>query len=230
MTPVFRLPIYRGQYRVVRYCARFTISHIQYNPPVIVDGAMVLSRRSLIGALGVLLPTGCLQSSTDLRGGNSDDGSSTEEPTTDEDSSEQVPDRCEIGTRSEWGQGDPVEATVTATGDDSQSDCVASATDLALEETLKRSDVALYSSPPQWIQSYSRDVDGEPIVELSVRAERQSEYTGDGSVTVCPPESYSFDDLLSSVPSRVTIDGDESGSDTGCSFRVRLKQTKQQLD
>lgn len=193
-----------------------------------------MPRRSLVGAIGALLSTGCLDASPDSGSTGPGDGDGTDDSAPDE-SGESVPERCDVRPRSGWGRGDTAEATVT-TGDGTRSQCVSRATDLALEETLRRSDVARYSSPPQWIQSYSTDLDGEQIVELLVRAEKSSDYTGDGSSAVCPPESYSFDELIGVVPEEVVVErqgatsAENSESNRTCTLRVRLKQVRQQLD
>lgn len=194
-----------------------------------------MPRRSLVGAIGALLSTGCLDTSADAGSTGPGGGDGTDDSAPDESGGESVPERCDVRPRSGWGRGDTAEATLT-TGDGTRSQCVSRATDLALEETLRRSDVGRYSSPPQWIQSYSTDLDGDQIVELLVRAEKSSDSTGDGSFVVCPPESYSFDELIGVVPEEVVVEqqgatsAERSDSNRTCTLRVRLKQARQQLD
>lgn len=190
-----------------------------------------MPRRTLVGAIGALLSIGCLDSSADSGSTGPRGGDGTDDSTPDENGGESVPERCDVLPRSQWGRGDAAEATLT-TGDGTRSQCVSRAADLALEETLSRSDVGRYRSPPRWIQSYSTDWNGEPIVELRVRAEKQGEYTGDGPFTVCPPESYSFDELIGVVPEEVVVGPqvENSGSTQTCTLRVRLEQIQQHLD
>jgi hypothetical protein len=187
-----------------------------------------LYRRSVVGGFVAILTSGCLEANSE---------NNNEEMNPDKqnqsDSSGDTPNRCELQSRTGWGEANPIKISIkTNRSDDLAGKCVDTAADAALQKMAEQLDYELEVSESDWIQTQWRKSEDEYIAEIVVIAEKNSNSTGDGSYRLCPPSTYSFEEALEVIPREVTVtlQFEDDRKNYTCTHRVRLKQSQRYLD
>lgn len=111
-------------------------------------------RRTLLGSVGVAVTAGCLSDEPDNTGGSDDKQENSGERERYYYNSDDIPDECDIRTRNQQGQADPVETTVEIEQSaDETEECLSVASEVVLERMDEQLGLDLTDPEPKWIGS-----------------------------------------------------------------------------